>query len=84
MPITKVLISLRQCAGWSASLLFANPEDRFSRIEAHISDADKKKLFSALSLFLIKRNVTNTLKNHLTEMVLFSIHNISVCKKQRK
>ena len=36
MQITKVLISLRGCAGWSATLLFANPEDRFSRIEAQI------------------------------------------------
>ena len=34
--ITKVLISLPRCAGWSAPLLFANPEDRFSRIKAHI------------------------------------------------
>ena len=37
--ITKVLIRLRGCAGWSAPVLFANsqmPEDRFSRMEAHI------------------------------------------------
>ena len=34
--ITKVLIRLRGCAGWSAPLLFANPEDRFSRVKAHI------------------------------------------------
>ena len=34
--ITKVLIRLRGFAGWSAPLLFANPEDRFSRVEAHI------------------------------------------------
>ena len=27
--ITNALISLRGCAGWSAPLLFANPEDRF-------------------------------------------------------
>ena len=25
-----------QSTGWSATLLFANPEDRFSRVEAHI------------------------------------------------
>ena len=30
--ITKALIRLRRCAGWSAPLLFANPEDRFSRV----------------------------------------------------
>ena len=30
-----MLIRLCRCAGWSAFLLFANPEDRFSRVEAH-------------------------------------------------
>ena len=34
--ITMVLISLRVCAGWSAALLFTNPEDRFSRVKAQI------------------------------------------------
>ena len=34
---TKVLIRLRRCAGWSVPLLFANPEDRFSHVEANIS-----------------------------------------------
>ena len=29
MLITKALISLRECAGWSAPLLFANPEEGF-------------------------------------------------------
>ena len=29
MRITRALIRLRGCAGWSAPLLFANPEDRF-------------------------------------------------------
>ena len=36
MLITKALISLHGCAGWSVPLLFANPEDRFSRAEAHV------------------------------------------------
>ena len=31
------LIILHGCAGWSAPLLFANPEDRFSRVGAHMS-----------------------------------------------
>ena len=35
--ITKALIRLRGCAGWSAPVLFATPEDRFSRDEAHFS-----------------------------------------------
>ena len=34
--ITKALISLHGCTGWSAPLLFANPEDRFSHVVAHI------------------------------------------------
>ena len=34
--ITKALIRLRGCAGWSALLLFPNTVDRFSRMEAHI------------------------------------------------
>ena len=32
--VTKALIRLCRCEGWSASLLFANTENRFSRIEA--------------------------------------------------
>ena len=35
MGITKLLIRLRGCSGWSAPLLFANTEDRFSSIGAH-------------------------------------------------
>ena len=31
--ITKELIRLRWIASWSAPLLFANPEDRFSHVE---------------------------------------------------
>ena len=34
--ITKALIRLCRCAGWSAPLLFANTEDRFSHVVAHI------------------------------------------------
>ena len=37
--ITKALIRLRGCAGWSVPVLFANPEDRFSRVEAQIIQA---------------------------------------------
>ena len=32
--LTKALISLRRCAGWSAHLLFGNSKERFSRIKA--------------------------------------------------
>ena len=34
--ITKVLIRLRGCTDWSLPLMFVNPEDRFSGVEAHI------------------------------------------------
>ena len=34
--ITKALIRLRGCAGWSASGLFANPQRQVSRVLAHI------------------------------------------------
>ena len=33
---TKALTSLCGCTGWSAHLLFANTEDRFSRVEVHM------------------------------------------------
>ena len=36
MWITKTLNSLHVCEGWSAPLLVANPEDRFSRVEAQL------------------------------------------------
>ena len=35
MRIKKVLIKLRECAGWSAHLLVAYMKDKFSRVEAH-------------------------------------------------
>ena len=35
--ITKALIRLHGCAGWSAPLLFANIKDGFSHVEAHYS-----------------------------------------------
>ena len=34
--ITKALIRLCGCAGWSAALLFETPKDRFSRDEAQL------------------------------------------------
>ena len=35
--ITKALIRLGGCAGWSAPLLFTNPEDRCSHIKSHMT-----------------------------------------------
>ena len=43
--ITKALTRLRGCAGWSASLLFTNTNDRFSRVEAHITICHLQILF---------------------------------------
>ena len=34
---TKAMIRQGGCAGWSAPLLFANPEDRFSHVEIRVS-----------------------------------------------
>ena len=34
--VTKVLIRLHRCAGWSVPLLFTNPENRFSHFKPHI------------------------------------------------
>ena len=49
--ITKALINLRGCAGWSASLLFANPQRQvFSRRGPYLSDSAQdsvKQIFSA-------------------------------------
>ena len=42
--ITEALISLRGCPGWSAPLLLANPEDRFSRVAAHMIKSVKNGL----------------------------------------
>ena len=49
MRITKSLIRLRGCAGWSATLLVANPRDRFSRSEAHLKQL---QLFIFLIIYL--------------------------------
>ena len=44
--ITKALISLRGCAGWSASCCSQTPEDRFSRVEAHLCQTVLKIVLS--------------------------------------
>ena len=58
--ITKALIRLHRCAGWSAPLLFVNPEDRFSRVKAqiepevplYICSRGKKQTFSGEKLLV--------------------------------
>ena len=46
------MISLRGCAGWSPPLLFANPEDRISRVKVHIelSKLAKKSEYHPIGL----------------------------------
>ena len=48
--ITMVLIRLHGSAGWSAPLLFANLEDRFSHIKAYIKKAWQYKATNILKL----------------------------------
>ena len=48
--ITKALIRLRGCAGWSAPLLFANSEDRFCRVEAKLCSTGVQHLRSELTV----------------------------------
>ena len=52
-PIIKALISLRGYAGWSAPLLFANPKDRFSHVEAihtYFKAIRKNKILTKMDL----------------------------------
>ena len=46
--ITKALIRLRGCAGWSAPLFSQTPEDRFSRVEAHLQCAEPLQMYEGI------------------------------------
>ena len=50
--ITKALIRLHGCAGWSAPLLFLNPRRRFSRVDAHIRGSGWGSLVFTIHYFL--------------------------------
>ena len=52
--ITKVRISLRRCPGWSAPLLFANPKDRFSRVEAYMIFKNPKEWVTFLYHYIFR------------------------------
>ena len=56
--ITKVLISLSGCAGWSALFWLANTEDRVSPVEAQVS-----QVFQEYRAYL-RFDVPNSLKLH--------------------
>ena len=62
--ITTMLISLLGCAGWSAPLLFANPKDRFSRVEAHFitSHYSHQAFVRPLALHLLVLSADNLRK----------------------
>ena len=73
--ITKVLISLRRWAGWSAALLFANPEERFFRIESRLIQTSiiftLSEIFSHLMLDCFMHNTP--------PQVLSSHHQLLAC-----
>ena len=67
--IIKALISLRGCAGWSAPLLFAHSEDRFSRDVAssrgynvlHFNNERLSNVFNKILLYFSDESFSNIL-----------------------
>ena len=57
IKITKALVRLRGCAGWSAPVLFANPEERFSLAEAQLCHVITKLLLEALAIGEVRSNI---------------------------
>ena len=68
--ITKVLIRLRGCAGWSAPVLFANPQNRFSRVEAHIILTHTLDLMGQNNIYLLLTCLNLILPRFLTQKCL--------------
>ena len=50
--ITKMLISLRGCTGWSAPLLLESPKDKFSCIEAQINTVKYENIHAIMCLYM--------------------------------
>ena len=67
--IKRALIRLREGTGWSVTLLFPNPEVRFSHVEANIK-------LKKIQYFLSKHGL-DAQKKCLTEMFLLSTQNVS-------
>ena len=63
--ITKMLISLWGCAGWSAILMFANPKDRCSHVEARTIVPTKSDSDVIFCLQMLSKILTCTL--HLSK-----------------
>ena len=60
--ILKLLISLCGCAGWSGPYLFANPEDRFSRVEAQIILKQSTTYIYTLKYTIQEQSLCNNMK----------------------
>ena len=68
---TKALITLREYAGWSAPLLFANPKDMFSHVKVlYIVD---QHFYMLVSMFVNKILDTSTIKG-IKHLLLHSYH----------
>ena len=68
MRITKALIRLRECAGWSAPVLFANPtKTGFLRVEAQIiynvDYIENRQVFNKVILFFYHYQQFNRYSN---------------------
>ena len=55
--ITKALTRLCKCAGWSGPLLYANPDDRISRPDAHMISCLMWRLFHNVILLASSLNL---------------------------
>ena len=67
--ITKALIRLCGCTVWSAPVLFANPEDRFSHVEAQMICLNYMWMSSDIH-FTISRALTRSSKGHSSNFEL--------------
>ena len=58
--ITKLLMRMGGCAGWSAPLLFANSKDEFSSVQAHIVS---NSIENSICLEVVKQTMHGALLN---------------------
>ena len=64
--VTKALIRLRGCAGWSVPLLFANTEDRFSRVEAYLV-MNKRRVYEEFIAEIMGMCISMANRNNKTQ-----------------
>ena len=83
--ITKALIRLRGCAGWSAPVLFANPEDRFSHVETNSDNNNSNVMLELLTriikiyFFLHEGLIYETKKKQLRASLEEKLINSTMC-----